>query len=191
MPQGLQIGRRIPTMQQMDDLELLQTIRTCLAHHYGITGELERLPGENLNFLITEAGGRKHVFKIVDEDMPAEVVAMEFAVLEHAAAAGFGPRLPKIIETEHGNIETGIDLRSNGILRSRIIEFIDGIEMSELTDISENLLHELGRTVAEFDRVMESFDHPAAHRNHRWNLADAAQHEDKIAAFEASHASGF
>jgi len=31
---------------------------------------------------------------------------------------------------------------------------------------------------------MQGFDHPAAHRNHRWNLAEAGQHRDKISLVE-------
>jgi len=60
------------------------------------------------------------------------------------------------------------------------MEFIPGKRMSDLSDISDSLLHRLGRNVAQFDIVMQNFDHPAAHRSHRWNLAEAEQHEDKI-----------
>jgi len=56
--------------------------------------------------------------------------------------------------------------------------------MSGLSDISDILLQNLGKTVACFDRAMEDFDYPAAHRNHRWNLAEALQHEDKIALID-------
>jgi len=53
--------------------------------------------------------------------------------------------------------------------------------MSNLTDISDKLLADLGKTVANFDQAMADFDDPAATRSHRWNLAEAEQHEDKIA----------
>jgi Ser/Thr protein kinase RdoA (MazF antagonist) len=164
----------------MSDLRLLETITDSLAANYGIEGSLTRLPGENLNFLVTEASGVKHVLKIVDEHMPPAVVEMEYAVMEHAIAAGFKPHLPRIIENIYGNIETQIKLRTNSSNRLRLLEFIDGIEMSDLTDISNNLLFDLGKTVAEFDVAMKNFEHPAAQRSHRWNLAEAQQHENKI-----------
>lgn len=164
----------------MRNRRLLETITDSLAANYGIEGSLTRLPGENLNFLVTETSGEKHVLKIVDEHMPPAVVQMEHAVMEYAIAAGFKPHLPRIIENLNGNIETPIDLRIKSPNRLRLIEFIDGTEMSDLTDISKNLLFDLGKTVAEFNVAMKHFEHPAAQRSHRWNLAEAEQHENKI-----------
>lgn len=164
----------------MSDRKLLETITDSLAANYGIEGRLTRLPGENLNFLVTETDGTKHVLKIVDEHMPPAVVQMEHAVMEYAVAAGFKPHLPQIIENQYGNLNTPIILRKNGSNRILLIEFIDGTEMSELSNISVRLLLDLGKTVAEFDVAMEDFEHPAAQRSHRWNLAEAEQHEDKI-----------
>lgn len=165
----------------MNQQKLLRAVRQNLAANYGIEGRLDRLPGENLNFLVTQASGVKHVLKIVDEHLPPSAVEMEHVAIEHALRAGFKPHLPRIIETVNANIECRIDIPSKGEYRCRIIEFISGTEMSELADISENLLYDLGRTIADFDRAMQGFDHPAAHRQHRWNLAEAEQHEGKIA----------
>ena len=165
----------------MNSRQLHEVVLDCLARHYGIEGELDRLPGENLNFLVTAERNRKYVLKIVDEHMPPAVVEMEFAAIEHAVAAGYALHLPRIIETRNGNIETRIKLHVNGSHRARLIEFIAGKGMSDLSDISDDLLFGLGRSLAEFDRVMLGFEHPAAHRQHRWNLAQAEQHESKIA----------
>ena len=57
-----------------------QTVLDTLAEHYGLAGTLRRLPGENLNFLLRDMRNQKHVIKIVDQDQPPDVVAMEFAV---------------------------------------------------------------------------------------------------------------
>jgi len=169
------------TTVAMNQQKLLKSVSENLAANYGIQGKLDRLPGENLNFLVTQSSGTKHVLKIVDEHMPPSAVEMEYVAIEHALRAGFRPRLPRIIETLNANIECRINIHKKGVYRSRLIEFIPGIGMSELTDISENLLYDLGKTIAEFDRAMQGFDHPAAHRQHRWNLAEAEQHEGKIA----------
>jgi len=165
----------------MNDLKLLKSVRDCLSENYRIDGQLSRLPGENLNFLVQERDGTKHVLKIVDEHMPPDAVELENAVIEHAVAAGFGPRLPQIIKNIYGNIETRINIHKTSVHRSRLIEFLPGIEMSSFVDISNKLLADLGKTIANFDRAMADFDDPAATRSHRWNLAEAEQHEDKIA----------
>jgi Ser/Thr protein kinase RdoA (MazF antagonist) len=159
-------------------------IRDCLEAHYGIRGRLSRLPGENLNYRVATTDGVRQVLKIVDDDMPADVVEMENAVIEHLIAAGFGYRLPKIIRNKQGSIETGIQLHKNPANRLRLLNFVDGCQLDSLSDISINLRFELGKFLAEFDRAVMDFDHPAAHRDHRWNLAEAGRHRGKIALFE-------
>jgi hypothetical protein len=89
---GAASGLRAPGTPAQPEIE--QTVRECLATNYGLGGRLERLPGENLNFLVTEIGNKKHIFKIVDEHMPPDVVAMEFSAIEYAIQGGFRPRLP-------------------------------------------------------------------------------------------------
>ena len=157
-----------------------QSVLDCLAANYGIRGGLTRLPGENLNFLVEGPTGEKQVVKVVDHHMPSAVVAMESAAMKHAVSGGFVPHLPEFVENKYGNLETGIKIRLNEDYRLIVMKFIYGTEMSSLPDISKHLLFELGKTVAAFNRVMENFDHPAAHRNHRWNLAEAGQHREKI-----------
>jgi Ser/Thr protein kinase RdoA (MazF antagonist) len=157
-----------------------KTIRACLAEHYGIEGRLSRLGGENLNYLVTTPGGKRFVAKIVDEHMPPDVVEMEFKAIEHAFSAGFPLQLPRILRNKHRKIETGIIQPINGFNRLRIMKFLEGGLLSAQSDISDNLLKNVGRSLAQFHRVMENFEHPAAHRNHRWNLAKAGQHRDKI-----------
>jgi Ser/Thr protein kinase RdoA (MazF antagonist) len=93
-------------------------------------------------------------------------------------------KLPGIIENLNRKIETGIKIRKNSIERLRVIEFIEGVEIEKVSDISTKLLKDVGQTIAEFDRCMQGFDHPAANRNHRWNLAQAGRHADKIARVE-------
>jgi Ser/Thr protein kinase RdoA (MazF antagonist) len=161
-----------------------QNILQCLHDHYRIEGQISRLLGENLNYLVSSGGEKRFIFKIVDDDMPPEIVAMENEAIEHAVTAGFDVKLPRILKNRHGEIETGIDLRTNAHYRARLLEYIDGHLLESLSDISRNLIQNLGQMLAEFDLSMKDFDHPSAHRNHRWNLAEAGQHRAKLALIE-------
>lgn len=160
--------------------QLRATVLSCLAEYYGLEGELERLGGENLNYLFTTTEDISYVFKIVDDDMPPEVVEMENEVIEHAISAGIRLKFPKIIQNKYGNIETGIKIHKNGLNRSRLLSYISGTNLEELFDISDLLLKNVGKTLASFDLAMENFNHPAARRNHRWNLAEAGMHRDTV-----------
>lgn len=157
-----------------------QAAAACLAEGYGIEGKLARLPGENFNFRVDQADGHRWVLKIVDQDMPPEVVAMESAALKHAAKAGLELQLPQISENKNGNIETGINIPIKGLWRARLLQFLDGDDLSSITDISDLLLQNVGKTLAVYNRAMRSFDHPAAHRVHRWNLVEALRHEGAV-----------
>ena len=152
----------------------------CLAENYGLDGTLTRLSGENLNYLLTLINGDRLVVKIVDDDMPAEVVEMEAEALKYAVLSGFRLKLPEIMENLDKKIETGIKIRINILERLRILQFINGIEIENIADISDEMLENVGKTIAGFDRAMRGFTHPAAYRSHRWNLAEAGQHMDKL-----------
>jgi Ser/Thr protein kinase RdoA (MazF antagonist) len=157
-----------------------QRVLECLDGSYGIRGTLQRLPGENLNYLLTTAEGVRQVVKIVDDHMPPEVVEMEFEAMEYAISAGFSLELPRIVQNKHKKIETGIIIHKNELNRLRVLSFIDGINLDSMSDISNYLLKSVGISLAEYNLAMEGFNHPAANRSHRWNLVEAGQHRDKI-----------
>jgi Ser/Thr protein kinase RdoA (MazF antagonist) len=64
------------------------------------------------------------------------------------------------------------------------MSFLDGKPLSSITDISVNLFKNAGEAVALYNQAMRDFDHPAARRDHRWNLATAGRHELGVAGFD-------
>lgn len=156
------------------------TVLQCLQEHYEITGTLVRLSGENLNYLLTTVEGDRYVAKIVDDDIPSEVVKMEFEATEYAISKGFEPKLPIIIQNIYRKIETGINIHLNVRQRLILMTFIEGSVLQNTTDISIKMLENLGKTLASYNLAMQGFDHPAAHRSHRWDVAEAGRHRDKI-----------
>ena len=164
--------------------ENIEIIRPALRESYGMEGSLSRLPGENLNYLVQTESGQKYIAKIAGDETSPEVIDMERAALQHAIKASLGIFLPEIIANKYGKYETGINIHINEYKRLRLIKYVAGTDMSNMTDISENLRFEVGETLARFDQAMLGFDHPAAHRQHRWDLADAAQHRHKIRLVE-------
>lgn len=156
------------------------SIAQCLRDNYGIEGSLSRLTGENINYLVTVDDAARYVLKIVGENMPSEVVAMECSAIEHAVSNGFRLELPRILKNRHDKIESGIYIRNKHVDRALLYHFIAGNTLSTMSDISTDLAQDVGNVIALFDLTMENFDHPAAHRNHQWDLTEAGQHECKI-----------
>ena len=157
-----------------------KTVNQCLQDHYRLSGELVRLSGENLNYLLTTRKGSYYVVKIVGEDMPSKVAELEMVSMEYANRAGFSLDLPKICRNERGNIETGIQIHTNDLYRLKLLTYISGSSLDSITDISSKLIKNIGYSMADYHRAMRGFDHPAAHRSHRWDLVEAGQHRDKI-----------
>ena len=151
-----------------------------LADRYGIVATLSRLPGENRNYLVVGNDGSRFVIKVADDNIPSDVVEMEYAALEYAVAAGVEIRLPRIILTRSGQIEAFAEAGNGELIRARLLHYLSGTSWCDLPDISENLLHDLGCQLAKFDLAMQDFEHPAAQRSHRWNLAQADQHWQNI-----------
>lgn len=166
----------------MDSIEI--TVLQCLQDNYGLEGHLQRLPGENLNYLLTTLDGGRHVIKIVDDDMPAAVTKMEFAAIEYAKSVGLSLDLPIINDNKYGNIDTGIKIHINKLHSLKVLNFVSGTTLDDIPDISDKLIENLGFTLATFHQAMSGFDHSAAHRSHRWNLTEAGQHAKKAELLE-------
>jgi Ser/Thr protein kinase RdoA (MazF antagonist) len=155
-------------------------ISEFLFANYGLQGSLERLGGENLNYLVTTPKGRRQVLKIVEEPEAEESAELENRLLEHARKAGFELGLPVIEKTYRGEIDTRIDIPVSGSYRARMLRFVNGDLLENQADISMNLLSDVGFSLARLDRALAGFDHPALHRQHRWELKLAGRHRDKL-----------
>lgn len=151
-----------------------------LFRYYGLQGRLERLGGENLNYLLSTPDDKRFVFKAVDERSAITSATVEYELMEYAKTAGISLELPFIIKNYSGNIDSGIKLPINGLYRARVISYVDGVELEKISDISLILLRDTGKKLARFDQALDGFDHPALHRGHPWELVRAGQHRDKL-----------
>jgi Ser/Thr protein kinase RdoA (MazF antagonist) len=161
-----------------------QSVLQCLRDSYQITGTLVRLSGENLNYLVTTKEGLHYVAKVVDDDMPAAVVELEFEASKYAISKGFELQLPEIVQNIYEKIETGIKIHINEVQRLLLLTYVSGTVLDNVPDISVELLQNLGKSLARYNIVMQGFDHPAAHRSHRWSLVEVGRHRDKISLVE-------
>jgi len=168
-----------------DEQRVVASIRKCLVSDYGISGDLVRLPGENMNFLSCDSSGVKRVVKVAAEDQSPAFVEMEFRVLRHASQCLEGVHLPQIVENKFGNAESLFNTGDNESKRLRIIEYLSGA-LLENSDISDITRFNVGKTLAEFDLAVRDFDHPAAHRKHPWDLTRAVQYQPISAMLDSA-----
>ena len=168
----------------MDSRLLEEKTGEVLFRYYGLEGDLFRLGGENLNYRLSTPAGEKYVLKIVGDNSSPESADLEFKLLEHARNADFPIRLPFIIKNYSKQTETRINLPILGLDRLRLISFIDGEMLENISDISTDLLKSVGKSLAMFDKAIEDFDHPAAHLGHDWELLHAGRQQQKLPAVD-------
>jgi len=161
--------------------QTIERIAASCAQKYGIAGDLTRLHGENFNFLICTEDQRRYVLKLTGDDLPEELLTLEHRVIEHLQAANLNLKFPSLIINREGAFVTRIQRKDGTTLYARLLEFVAGTPWGESSVPNTDRLHDLGRVLAEIDLALSSFDHPAAHRTHRWDLAQAAtHHRDQI-----------
>ncbi len=168
----------------IDKHELEATVLQCLGDHYGITGSLSRLSGENINYLVKVSDEARYVFKIMRDNFSPGAVMMENAAVEHAFSNGFELEMPRIVKNRAGDYYSGINIRKNTSNMAILYNYIKGKLLSDMSDISMDLANNIGSAIALFDLAMGKFNHSEAHRSHRWDLAEAGQHLDKIKLVE-------
>jgi 4-aminobutyrate aminotransferase-like enzyme/Ser/Thr protein kinase RdoA (MazF antagonist) len=150
------------------------------AGEFDLTGHITRLPGENDNFQIEIPDGRRYVLKLTGEAFTSEILELEQLAIEHVHAANIGLDVPRLVTTCTGATEATYRQPDGTSLQARLFEFVPGTPWGEAGPASPSQLHDLGRMLGALDLALADFEHPAAHRTHRWDLASAAQHRGKV-----------
>jgi len=151
----------------------LKTVSGLLRNTYGLEGALDPLPSErDQNFLITTESTDKFVLKIANSNETRSFLEAQNEALNYAASRlSFSPRLIPTREGEQvSQIASGKDT-----LLVRLVSYIDGEPFAKVASQEPELLHDLGRKLGRFDRVMESFERSAFHRDFHWDLVNGPQ----------------
>jgi 4-aminobutyrate aminotransferase-like enzyme/Ser/Thr protein kinase RdoA (MazF antagonist) len=147
---------------------------------YGLDGEIKPLSGENENYLVSLADGRRYVLKRITERISSEVLEMERQIVAHLQAAGVKLDLPREISTRSGAEEASYRTQDGNTLRARLFEFVSGTPWIAAGVPGDDQLRNLGAVLAEVDLALAAFEHPLARRTHPWDLTRAAQHRSRI-----------
>jgi hydroxylysine kinase len=168
-----------------------QAAEIALAH-YGVAGTAERLASEHDDtFRLAGADGAVRLLKIsvapstldaepafalpagggAESDAAARALGFQTALLLHLSRVA--PELPaqRVIATLDGRPELtlsldGVDEKPRLV---RLTSWLDGQLLGAGTS-SVGLRREIGAMLARLNIALRDFDHPGAHRTHRWDL---------------------
>lgn len=157
----------------------LDSAREIAEADFSIRASARMLPSErDQNFLIEDAGGEKFVLKIANALESRESLAAQNAVLDHLRTrVSFCPR---VVPNVRGEL---IGVRANHLVR--LVTYLPGVPLAEVTPQSPALLHDLGRKLGQLDRALADFDHPAVHRDFHWDLASGSRIIDEYGGLVA------
>jgi 4-aminobutyrate aminotransferase-like enzyme/Ser/Thr protein kinase RdoA (MazF antagonist) len=149
--------------------------RRIAAEVFGVSaGAVEALPGEHdANFLLRTDGGEPLVLKLSHAGEERAVLEMQAAALEQLAVRAPELALPRVRPAPDGaRIATAAGADGSEHL-ARLLTYVPGKLLAETRSHTPELLRSLGAALGTLDRALLDFDHPAAARELKWDLARA------------------
>ena len=120
-----------------------------------------RLPSErDQNFLLIDDSDQRFVLKISNRLESRALLEAQNAVMDYLAdRVSFCQRVIGEIAEFEGHFV-------------RVVTYLPGIPLAEIKPHTPGLLHDLGQKLGQLSRALADFDHPAAHRDFHWDLAN-------------------
>jgi Ser/Thr protein kinase RdoA (MazF antagonist) len=138
---------------------------------FGISGACRRLAGErDLNFCLTETGGARHLLKFWNRGRNPATIDFQLRALAHIAQQRPGLPVPRPERPLPGEPPLRVQDADGRWHQACLLSWLDGIAAREAA-ATEALRTALGATLAELDRALESFSHPAEQRDLLWDVS--------------------
>src|SRR5882757_11092112 len=141
---------------------------------YGLEASARALPGEyDDNFHLAGADGRAFVLKVTHPARERSFIDLQCRALTHLAQRAPQLPLPRVIPNQSGELFTSIVAADGSTRLVWLLTFLNGKVLVEVRPHSPELLRDLGRFLGEMDGALQSFAHPAASRELKWDSARA------------------
>ena len=131
----------------------------------------------DLNFRVETAGGARHVLKIMRDasEQTRSLVELQIAMLLHLAERRIEVECPHPRPAPAGGY-TRIVRGPDDLDRiAWLLSYVEGGLLDGISSYDDDLLRDLGRSVAVVDRALMDFDDPRGRRHLRWDVARAAE----------------
>lgn len=145
-----------------------------VAERFGLTGELSALPGErDRNFRLDAADGTRYVVKVAHGDERPEAIELQHAALARIAERAADLALPRVVTASSGQTIERLAIDGHDHL-VRVLTWVAGVPLATVRPKSPSALWSLGELIGRLHQAFDGFDHPAAHRELKWDLARAS-----------------
>src|SRR5467141_810123 len=148
---------------------------------YGLEAAARALPAEyDDNFHLTGADGRAFVLKVMHPARERSFIDLQCRALTHLAQRAPQLPLPRVTPNRGGELFASIAAADGSTRLVWLLTFLNGRVLAEVRPHAPELLGDLGRFLGEMDAALQSFTHPAAHRELKWDASRAGWIKDYI-----------
>lgn len=150
----------------------IEEVKELIADLYELEGELQQLPGEiDLNYLLRTKDGPKYTFKIANANEKRENLEFQNAFMLHLLSKELGLEIPQVIFTADGELISTIKDKQGKQRFTRLLSWVEGRPFATVNPHTPDLLRALGNLCGKLGVALQDFDHEAAHRFIKWDLA--------------------
>ncbi len=148
---------------------------------YGLEATARALPGEyDDNFHLICADGRAFVLKVMHPARERSFIDLQCRALTHLAQRAPQLPLPRVTPNRGGELFASIVAADGSTRLVWLLTFLNGTVLAGVRPHLPELLGDLGRFLGEMDAALQSFTHPAASRELKWDSSRAGWIKDYI-----------
>lgn len=152
---------------------------------FKIKGNVKALPGElDFNFKIEDKDGGAYILKISRPDEKESYLDFQQDILHHVSLNAKNLISPKVILDSQGNSISEIVDDYGQLRKVRLLSWIHGRVWSGVNPQLDDLRYSLGEQCGKLTMALQGFDHPEAHRDFVWDVAQGAWTEEHIHLFK-------
>lgn len=151
---------------------------------FKIKGKINALPGEiDFNFKIEDMDKEAYILKISRPNENLVYLDFQQKLLQYVSQNGENLISPKVLtDINSKSISEIVD--DHGQLRKvRLLSWIHGRVWSGVNPQLDDLRYSLGEQCGRLAKAMQGFDHPEAHRDFTWDIAQGLWTEEHLHLF--------
>lgn len=154
--------------------------------HWALTvRQIKSLPGEvDFNFYIETDSGNTYAFKISRPETDLDAIELQQSALQWIDQHTLPIELPYPIPNREGQLITieKDDYEQDRLLR--MVQWVPGRVLAGTKPKSLDLLQQVGKASGALCKALQGFDHPAAHRFFKWDIAQFAWVKEQLHKIE-------
>lgn len=148
---------------------------------YGLTATARSLPGEyDDNFHLGTPAGEEFTLKVMRVGVAPDFIDMQCQALARVAQRAPSLALPRVCKTQAGETIGKVQVADGTLRLVWMLTYVPGRPWAQINPHTPALGFSLGRLLGSIDGALAEFDHPAGHRELKWDLARAGWIRDSL-----------